>query len=511
MVNPAQKDLGSFSRTDFSTLTPVTRTVTLVSRPSFQATGAYALPGKTVRVTRLDSGAVKTALFVNSLRSGSTHEWEDSNFGGYGRPKFLQSTAMPLATGSTIYFTSPYGGPIQVSFDGKDIPVQLRFENVGEHAYWGGSADDASFAAKVVANAFDWTEVVTDGFEMHSKLDRFKTQTLADPHWNTPGLLSAAVMRYTHSFTRSLAGYQGPGVVQEPEIYGWAVGKGLPVPTSDKVLHMNADQATCGWGCSGNPYDAGWAFSPIGHGDLHELGHSLQLQRFQLTYGTRTYPNHAGTNFYSYYSQSRFFDDTGAHPDCQGMPFKTIFNQLQAAYRGGDRGGTFSTTMEGYFANAMAAGGDSGIYNSYALFTQVMMMARSKGTLTNGHHMMGRIHAVDRAFTHAIASQAAWDAGKAAFGFGQIAFAEAQAMSNNDFMAIAMCYTTGLDYRDYLAMWGLKLGTAASTQIGSYGLPVVERAYFALGDTQWADGALSTKVNSFQKISIDGATAWPLP
>lgn len=45
---------------------------------------------------------------------------------------------------------------------------------------------------------------------------------------------------------------------------------------------MNADQATCGYGCSGNPYDAYWAFSPLGHGDLHELGHGLEKGRFRF-------------------------------------------------------------------------------------------------------------------------------------------------------------------------------------------------------------------------------------
>jgi hypothetical protein len=39
---------------------------------------------------------------------------------------------------------------------------------------------------------------------------------------------------------------------------------------------MNADQATCGYGCSGNPYDAYWAFDPVGHGDVHEVGHNIE-------------------------------------------------------------------------------------------------------------------------------------------------------------------------------------------------------------------------------------------
>jgi hypothetical protein len=510
-IVPAQKDLGTFSREDFSKVTVTTRTVDMISRPNFRATGAYALPGRTFKVTRLDSSAVNTAICVNSLRSGSTQMWDDNSFHGYARPKFLQSRWIPVKPGETIYFTSPYGGPIEVSFNAKDLPVQLKIENIAEHPYWSGTKDDLTFAAKLAANDHDWVEVATDGFEVHSKADRFKSGTLSAPRWNTPALLGAAVMRYTYDFAHVIAGFQGVGIDKDPEVYGWAMGKGLNVSTTDVVKHMNADVPTCGWGCSGNPYDAGWAFDPIGHGDLHELGHSLQSGRWQLKHGAYSYPNHAGTNFYPYYVQSRFFDDTGEHAPGHGMPFKAIFQQLQVAYLGGDRSGTASTAMETYFANVLAGGGDSGIDNSYTFYTQLMMQVRQQGLLQNGWHMMGRIHIVDRAFNAAVKSQATWDAEKAKFGFGQVAFADAQSMSNNDFMVIAMSYTTGLDVRDLLAMWGFRISAFASAQVASFGLPTSERVFFAMKDTQWSDGALTTKVDTFKKITIDGTTPWPLP
>lgn len=510
-VSPAQKDLGTFSRSDFSGVTPTTRTVTLTSRPNFRSTGAYALPGRPVRVTRLDSGAVATTLFVNSLRSGSTHEWEDGNYNGYARPKFLWSAGMPLKPGESITFTSPYGGPIQVGFNQKDIPVQLRFENVSEHPHWDSHEDDASFAAKLSANTHDWVEVATDGFEMHSKADRFKTGTLADAHWSAPATLATATQHYTYNTSHIIAGFQGDGIEKHPEVYGWATAKGLTVATTDVVKHMNADVPTCGWGCSGNPYDAGWAFSVVGHGDIHELGHSLQSGRWQLKHGAYTYPNHSGTNFYPFYVQSRYFDETGAVSGGQhGMGFKAIFQQLQAAYQAGDRTGSTSTIMETYFANALAPGGDSGYANTYPFYFQFMMQARKKGLLQNGWHMMGRIHIVDRNFRTALSSQAAWDAAKGKFGFDQVAYADAQAMSNNDFMAIAMSWTTGLDVRDYMAMWGFRISAVANTQIASYGLPPAERAFFAIPDMDWVKGALTTRVDSFPKLAINGTAAWPL-
>jgi len=511
-LNPAQKDLGTFSRSSFNSVVPTSRTVSITSRPSFRGTGAYALPGRTVKVTRLDSGAVNTSIFVNTLRSGSTHEWDDTSYGGYSRPKFLWSASIPVKPGETVYFTSPYGGPLQVSFDQKDVPVRFLFENVSEHPYWNGPEDDGTFASKLNEGTHDWVEVATDGFEMHSKLDRFKTGTLADSHWNTPRTLAAATQRYTYNYSHILAGFQGDGIDKDPEVHGWAVGKGLLVPTTDVVKHMNADVPTCGWGCSGNPYDAGWAFTPIGHGDVHELGHSLQSGRWQLKHGTYTYPNHAGTNFYAYYVQSRAWDDMGALDSGQhGMPFKAIFQQLQAGYKAGDRVGSFSTTNETYFASILSAGGDAGIDNTYTFYTQFFMQVRQKGLISNGWHVLGRVHMIDRCFRAALKDQATWDAQKATFGFDQVAFADAQTMSNNDFMAIALSFAGGLDLRDYMGMWGFRVSASADAQIASFKLPAAERVFFAVNTMDWVKGALTTKVGTYQKLTIDGTTAWPLP
>lgn len=508
-INPAQKDLGTFSRVDFNGVHPVVRIINVVSRPSFRATGAYAQPGQTFKVTRLDANPVATSIFVNSVRTGSTQMWDDTRFGGYARPKFLRSNSVPLKPGESIYFTNPYGGPIQVSFDKKDIQVQLKLENVTEHPYWSGPQDDASFAAKLAANKHDWVEVATEGFEMHSKIDRFKNETLADPNWNTPAKLAAATQRYTYNYSHILAGFQGDGIEKEPEVYGWAIGKGLNLPTTDTVKHMNADVPSCGWGCSGNPYDAGWAFKPTGHGDLHELGHSLQSERWQLTHGVHMYPNHAGTNFYAYYSQSRAFDELGVSNGVQGMPFEQLYKQLQLAFQSGDRVGTVSAVMEKYFSDALAAGEDA-IYNSYAFYTQFMMQVRKKGQLKNGWHMMGRIHVIDRSFNAALKDQETWEASKSGLGFTQVSFAEAKTMTNNDFMAIAMSFSTGLDIRDYMAMWGFRISTMASNQIASFNLPSAERVYFVMARDGWVRGALTSKVADFSIVKIDGASLWPL-
>jgi hypothetical protein len=249
---PVQADLGNFSRSDFANTPRATVPVTLTAREHYSAAGVYAIPGQTVRVTRTDSADVNTHIRVNLLRSGATHEfWDD----GYSRPKHLSSPDMPIAPGETIEFTSPHGGPIQVRFDNKDVQTSFRFENIGQHAVWRGPEDDADFAAKLDAGEFDWAELITPGFQVHSTLEKMRETTGRD-NFPSAALVANATNEYLSNLPHVLAGLKGDGIDIVPEIHDFAAANGLDIQTLDTVKHMNADQATCGYGCSGNPYDA---------------------------------------------------------------------------------------------------------------------------------------------------------------------------------------------------------------------------------------------------------------
>jgi hypothetical protein len=386
--------------------------------------------------------------------------------------------------------------------------VSFRFENVGEHPHWRGAADDASFASKLTSDTYAWVEVATNGFELHSRTDAFK-KTMKDMRWSTPALLAGAIEQYTYNDVHVLAGFQGEGIDQLPEIAGWAKEHGLTVPVLDYVKHANMDQATCGNGCSGNPYDADWSFSPIAHGDVHELGHSLQNPRFQLSHKDQTYGNHAVTNWSPFYVASRYFEEHGAPTSEWSVEHKANFLELQKAYKAGDRAGSFSSYMNDYFANLIST--KDNITNCYSFFMQAMLMARHKGMLQNGYHVVPRIHLLDRAVRDALKDADTWSAKRGALGFSSYSLEAAKGISNNDFIAVALSFVSGLDYRDFMDMWGIPVSAAAKAQIGSFGYPAVERAFFALGSVDHAHGALSTRVNDFQKLSIDPAAAWPTP
>ncbi len=538
-VVPAQKDLGTFSTKDLSKVTPISKLVRMESCVPFKAAGVYALPGRPVRVTRRDSGNVTVRLSVNSIRSGSTHEW-DAN--GYTRPKYLWSSAITLNPGETVTFTNPYGGPIQVSFNTNDVPVELQFENVGQHAYWSSPADDESFARALALGEFDWAELSAGSFEIHSKLDRFKNSTMRGTLWSTPQTVAAATMQYAHGLTHTLAGFRGEGIAEVPEIHGWAAAKGYTVSTFSNMQHMNADQATCGSGCSGNPYDTWGAFSVIEHGNLHEIGHGLQSGRMLLSTGTVGQGGHGATNFYSTYARTSFYEITGLHDSGDGgarglgsmgaQPStpNAIFKALVGCAASPDPGAAMELVMQNALtgvtpdpndhsfdpdpATLSSLAGLSYDYN-YRVFEQLSFQAVKRGKLTAGMHLIARLHILERNFNAALKDAATWEATKAGLGFGTLSFDQAKALKNNDWIVIAASWAVGLDYRALMDMMGCRFSPEASAQVASFGFPTTGREYITANNynAAWfknsrAFGEFGSAVQ-IKTTVITPTTIWP--
>lgn len=490
-LNPVQPDMGNFSRSDFSHITPVNKTVTMTSRQNFRAAGVYALPGKTVRVTRNDNSSTTTKVFINSLRSGSTHEFEAW---GYKRPKFLESAHVPIKSGETITLTSPYGGPIQIDFGTNDQSVSFTFEQVGEHPFWDDTSDNAAFTAKLAAGEYDWAEFVTPAFEIHSTLEKMR-ESATDTRWGgTLEGFAAATMRYIHNFPHVLAGFKGPNIDVVSEIHNFATSNGFTIENLDLVKHMNADQATCGSGCSGNPYDAYWAFDPIGHGDIHEMGHGLEKGRFRLS----GWNYHASTNPYSYYSKTQYYKTTGGNPDCQSLPFYDAFVALQASV--GQANPT--TYLKTNYWDAVTDNWS----RAASMTIQMMMTAEHQGALADGWHLLARLHILEREFNRARSDATTWDVKKTSLGFSSYSKAEADAINNNDWMVIAVSKVTGMDYRSYFSMWGQAYSTKANDQVVAFNHAAAERRFFITSPNGYCKG----EGFDGNYLPVDGNQTWPL-
>lgn len=488
--NPAQTDMGNFSRSDFSHITPRTIQIDLNSTKGFRTSGTYALPGQTVSVTRLDASDVETWVRINSVRTGSTHLFEPD---GYKRPIYTTSEWVQLISGETIRLTSPYGGPVHVWFDDKELPVSFSFAQVGQHPFWKGPEDTAMFTAALAANEYDWAELVTPGFEVHSKIDKMQ-ESIDNPMWGSAAALATASQTYLQNYPHVLAGLQGPGIDIEPEVHNFAALHGLSIATLDTPKHMNADQASCGYGCSGNPYDAYWSFDPLGHGDLHELGHGLERGRIRF----EGHELHASTNPYSYFSKYNYFlntgDQAGTVAGCQALPFERLYQHLQASLASPDPGQ--------FMRNLNLTNWSEGV----AILIQAMASAQNEGTLANGWLLLARLHLIEREFGAAAASDTAWAAKAAGMGFNGMSRADASGLGNNDWLLITTTHATGRDMTDYLSMWGFPLSTTARNHVASFGYTAMPRSFYAMQPTDHCLGLNRTE------LDVDAMDPWtPAP
>lgn len=480
---PVPAQLGNFSRTVFAGVEVVDRALSFVSRMPFRAAGLYALPGRTVEVRRTDASDVRTTVFVNTVRDSATHEFDPD---GYKRPKFLRGQAIALPAGGRIRFASAYGGPIQVSYDANEYDVTLEFSGVAEHPYWSRPEDDARFAAALAEDRFDWAELSTPGFEVHSKRDKL-LQSSANAYWPSPSALSQATMTYTFNYPHIVAGFRGDGIDTVAEIIDFAATHQLEVQTLEVVKHMNADQASCGSGCSGNPYDAYWVFDPIGHGDIHELGHGLERGIFRFP----GWEGHSTTNPYSYYSKSRFHRETGNPPDCQKLPFEQLYGHLQAA--------ADSPDATAYMANL----GLTAWNLSVATYLQMMMAVQAEGVLADGFHLWGRLHIFERAYRQATADGSSWLAQRDRFGMGQYGHAQAQTIDNADWMLIALSRCAERDFRTFFDLYGLPHSATADAQVTAWGYASLPARFFGAHEDDFCLGL------DKPTLPLDGVSAWP--
>ncbi|MCY4045407.1 MAG: ImpA family metalloprotease [Cellvibrionales bacterium] len=457
--NPTQPDLGNFSRSDFSHITPIDKTISLTSRERFRAAGVYALPGQTVEVTRTDNLTdVNASVFINTQRESSVHHMDN---GDYNRPKFMQSPHIQIKSGETIYFTSPYGGPIQVGFYDVGSELTFIFSHIGEHPFWRVGDNDTSFLNKLSANEYDWAEIATEHFEVHSQTPKL-LNTLEGSLWNTPSKLERFITKYHHNYHKVLSGHRGENIDAVNEIYHFAEGNGLTLAEFNHVQHMNADQAACGYGCSGNPYDAFWSFDILGHGDLHEVGHNVESGRFRFN----GMEGHAVTNFYSYYVKSRADKEEGISHNCQSLPFDTLLQDIEASQ------------LEPDPKAAMASLNYTGWSQGAALVIQMMMHAESETKLANGWHLIPRLHILERAFNLADNNQDSWNAAKVALGFSLFTRDEVLAIDRNDWLLIASSMVTQIDYRPYFDLIGQGYSDKANDQVASFGFDTVKKGFY---------------------------------
>lgn len=481
--------LGPYSREQFRSDLLGNETLNLESQHSFRTTGLYAVPGETVTVTRTDSSDVDVRLRVQSVREHASAPFRAE----YNRPLILSSNRLLIEPGETLQFTSAFGGPVHAHFSADGQEVELDFQNVGKHPVWRGPADTQAFLNALTLDAFDWAEFVTPYFEIHSSAEKMR-ETLDENHISGPSDLADLTDEYVRDWPHWLAGWEGPGISNNPDLRDFANRNGLTIRTTSIVKHMNADRPACTQssphcsGTSGNPYDALWSYDPLNVGDLHELGHGLEFRaRHHFEGGDAT---HSTTNLYAFHTQYRYFSDTGvAAFRCPGLPHGDLFETIQDSRSRSDP------------AQYMLDQDLSTQNQQITMFVQLLAALENQGAFDDGWAMMPRLNLVTREFQSSD-NDTLWAAKAAGLGFEGFDRDAAFSLSQNDWLLIALSWSEQRDLRSYLEMWGYTYSEMALNHVASLGLPSLSPAYYAIGTDQHCRGL------DHPELPIDGVTSW---
>ena len=508
-INPAQTDLGSFSNNLPEGIKRFDRTIEVTSRTEdyFTAAGVYALPGQTMVIERLDDSATTVKLFINTQRSGSTHEFNPPEHirSPYDRPKYLSSARITLEKGQPFKITSPYGGPVQIWVDRHtDNPVttRIRLRNVAQHPVWNGPETSQEFLAGLDSGVFNWAEFKTDGFEIHSRLDLMKKSLNSPLIGGNIDELSRLTLEYFYQNIHNLAGYQGQDLNLSEEVADFCSSRGWDCVNSKihgltRIKHMNADRAVAGYGTAGNPYDAFWAFNPLGWGDAHEIGHWMQPGRLRIYGGVS---GETSNNIFPLHTVWQYRKDTGDTTignKRQSCPNKKTFDWLQQAALQAD------PIDQAY--NQIWDSIDPNHGERLTFYEQLVQVAKHSGQpqFTDGWELYPLLYLLEREFGQAVQNDAIWLNKRDALGFGSY-IDRPSSLSGNDFMLIATSYIIGQDMQPFFDMWGITYSIEAAAQVDEYGYPAADKLFYASED-------FFQEVAPANILPVDGTQVWPFP
>jgi hypothetical protein len=494
--NPEQPDLGSYSPslTDVkgsnATLQVVSKTAAVSS-----TTGFYALPGKSITLTRTDKTSVKAYVHINMLRSESAHV-----FAKYDRPMFLWSKKIPLIRDRSVTLTSPYGGIMFINTEGTTNPLRVLVNaaNVVRTPIFFGK-NFADFTNALVSSQLNWAEFKFQGLEIHSRMDLMQ-QSINDPliAGNLSRLLNLTQI-FLYKDIYSLAGMVGTDLTQPYKVKNFCTAHDWDCDSTQihgmpSIQHVNADRAACGYGCSGNPYDQYWAFTPLGWGESHEIGHNLQRSRLKIYDSAST---EVSNNIFPTHKWLRFNKSTTETVKYgRSLGFKDTYDLLQQ--------GAQSTNPTETVRNLLWLNGS--VFQRLIFYWQMAMSSKSVAHLgDNGWDIFRLMYIHERLFSKAIADDTAWLNNKDRLGFNQyVSRSSVTGIAGNDFMLISMSFISGRDQRPFFDMWGVTYSIEASNQVKNFNYPKAEQKYWVVPNEKAA-----FKEPLATPLPVDGQTVWP--
>ena len=566
--NPAQPDLGEFVTDRNQVLKgsaasyafPATgterKTIGVPYPGQWTTTGWYVLPGQTVTLTRHDSGPATVEVKLNYHRRNTNRAYEQKI---YRAPLELATQRLRLEPGASLSFSSPYGGPLYLALSGGSGALSTDVSASG--ITWHPSITDFSDANQIQTfqNRLAQTELPhidlrSDGAEQHLRRDRL-TNAIAT-NGDIASLLRSIADDHINA-VYTLAGFKIQGKTLAESLPAEVVsacttllGEGClddSLNTRTLIQHANYDQnAQCGSGCSGNPWDAAWNISPTGWGDNHELGHNLQTNRLNVQYAAAAdrdnwsgYGSRAGensNNIFPYFVKWRahYLRDGNTTPITDGhMNHKDLFyvfmsDVLQRKDASGNRqvlGANCQPLDSGdryegpWKSNAYA------VHNGYRMAFYIQMALRANGLtltdgtqLSNGFNIFTLLYQHSRLFGRYAATADDWLANRDRLGFSLFPFEghavyagnKVSSIPGNDFMLVALSRLTGLDWRSHFDLLGLRYSSLAAEQVALN----ATRGTLPMGmyvlETNLPPDNLSSGLTFLPLATDNASTRWPV-
>ena len=487
--NPAMPDLGTYSRTEFVDGLLTDATLSMVSAEPFKTSGLYALPGETVTVTRIDSERTWVFLQVQSLKEDSGQPFRTIDGTEYNRPARISSNQIRVDPGETVEFTSVFGGPIHLYFNTDGQEVELEFENIAEHPVWRGAEDNEKFLIDLAADQFDWAELATPHFEVHSTAEKMR-ESLANAKYDGPGDIAEAINDYLRAWPLWLDGQQGDGVRDNPDLAAFqAESKLINLPVHDTLVHMNAEQASCESGCGANPYDSDEAFDPLAYYDQYLVAKGLANTRLRFSGGS----GDAISDLYIAHSSFRHFQETGQQSAvCPELPFEDLYGIIQAGHANGD---PVEFITDGDLTEAD---------QQNAIYVQLMAALEDQGALSDGWHLLPRHHLIMHDDGRTIYRNF-WVSKdqQRALCFQLVLAVEARRLSRNDWLLVTLSCAAQRNLTAYLEMWGYEFLDSIKAHIARRNFPPLEPAFYAIPATGHCTSL------AYPELPIDGTSVWP--
>lgn len=559
------------------------------------STGVFAIPGVPFTVTRMDDRAdIKLYVALWYQRDGTTKSFDTSSyFAGYtqySRPQFMRSPYILLGNNTEITITSPYGGPVYFGLVSSGVTrtssaaLRCRFNNVGKHSALLDMGNDtllAAFPNDVKNNLIPIIDLKAPGMEIHMRSDFFLSQLKqVEFMQDYSGVNGVKTLMYDLRFNfleaqMTLAGFKAPGkkLVESLPPTNLAACQALRWNCTDLAVHLYSgiqhanydDRSVCGSGCSGNPFDMSWSFTPMGWGEAHELGHNMQISLMSINwlaegknrdvwadYASRAgensnniFPYHNQWKYYRHFknytgivtnARSRHIEGFASLQSAYGRVNKTMSGVLKTVVYDKDCKITYSYNLgtpvrrvaqDAILANgAYAADNDArqSFYQQLTFLFSNMKVVNDAVTIKNGFEVITLLYQGARTLNYVAKTDALWKKHRDTVGFGLFNRTCAatdpcnalyggktvSSMVGNDYMMVMLSYLSGYDFRTYFDLRGMIYSTLAEKQVvahiqsGRVNKGPVLPEYFGIDDFPPA----TVVGGRVKKFPIDGAAVW---